>query len=149
MASETIPPLLNVDTRRVVRPIRREDVVAMRVAFAGTHRTGKTTLLEAMATCLPEYEVVGEPYRALEDEGYEFSDPPSVEDFKRQLRLEDIRGSMETLDLIVVLSIGTPDRVAIAAGSPTATAVSRGWERMIDRGSYLGHPGRAGFCREE
>lgn len=58
----------------------------MRVAFAGTHRTGKTTLLEAVHARLPVYQHVDEPYRWLENEGYEFSDPPSIEDFEHQLR---------------------------------------------------------------
>lgn len=58
----------------------------MRVAFAGTHRTGKTTLLEAVHARLPAYQHVDEPYRWLEDEGHEFSDPPSIEDFEHQLR---------------------------------------------------------------
>lgn len=125
----------------------------MRVAFSGTHRTGKTTLLEAVHLALPAYEVVEEPYRLLEDEGYELSDPPSVEDYERQLRrslevveesrastlfdrcpldlvaylqasdddfdtedwLDEIRSSMEMLDLVVLLSIETPDRIAVPA----------------------------------
>lgn len=57
----------------------------MRVAFAGTHRVGKTTLVEAVAERLPGYVAFDEPYRMLEDEGYELSDPPTVEDFERQL----------------------------------------------------------------
>ena len=123
----------------------------MRVAFAGTHRTGKTTLLEAVHARLPAYQVVEEPYRWLEDEGHEFSDPPSAEDFERQLRrsldsiaasgprtlfdrcpldliaylqvidedfaiadwLDDIRASMAALDLVVLLAIETPDRIAL------------------------------------
>jgi predicted ATPase len=123
----------------------------MRVAFAGTHRTGKTTLLEAVHARLPAYECVEEPYRWLEDEGHEFSDPPSTEDFERQLRrsidsiaesgartlfdrcpldlvaylqtidddfaiddwLDEIRSSMATLDLVVLLSIEAPDRIAV------------------------------------
>ncbi len=125
----------------------------MRVAFSGAHRTGKTTLIEAISGLLPGYDVVEEPYRLLEDEGYEFSDPPFVEDFERQLRksietiaaapadalidrcpldfvaylravdddfdiepwLDDIRGSIELLDLIVVVAIETPDRVPLPA----------------------------------
>lgn len=125
----------------------------MRVAFAGTHRTGKSTLIEAVAIVLPTYEVLDEPYRVLEEEGYELSDPPSVEDYEEQLRrsidmiseasadalfdrcpldlvaylqstdaeldideyVDAIRPSMETLDLIVVLSIEDPDRIAIPA----------------------------------
>ncbi|HEX3475745.1 MAG TPA: AAA family ATPase [Kofleriaceae bacterium] len=123
----------------------------MRVAFAGTHRTGKTTLLEAVHARLPGYQHVEEPYRWLEDEGHEFSDPPSAEDFERQLRrsidsiaesgartlfdrcpldlvaylqaidedfavddwIDDLRAGMAVLDLVVLLSIETPDRIAL------------------------------------
>ena len=125
----------------------------MRIAVAGTHRTGKTTLIEALAEQLPGHEVIEEPYRALEDEGYEFSDPPAAEDFERQLRhalatLEDapanalldrcpldfvaylmamdedfdlddwrepIAAAMAELDLVVVVSIEAPDRIAVPA----------------------------------
>jgi hypothetical protein len=58
----------------------------MRVAFSGTHRTGKTTLVAAVSELAPTYEVIDEPYRVLEESGHEFSDPPSVEDFEQQLR---------------------------------------------------------------
>jgi predicted ATPase len=123
----------------------------MRIAFAGTHRTGKTTLLEAVHARLPAYQHAEEPYRWLEDEGHEFSDPPSAEDFERQLRrsidsiaessartlfdrcpldlvaylqaidedfaiddwLDDLRAGMATLDLVVLVSIETPDRIAL------------------------------------
>ena len=57
----------------------------MRIAISGTHRVGKTTLAEALANHLPGYELVPEPYHLLEDEGYDFEDMPSVEDFARQL----------------------------------------------------------------
>lgn len=128
-------------------------IALMRIAFAGTHRTGKSTLIAAVSSALPAYEVIDEPYRVLEEEGYELSDPPSVEDYERQLRrsiemvsassadtlfdrcpvdlvaylqetdgeldvedyVDEIRPSMETLDLIVVLSIEEPDRIAIPA----------------------------------
>ena len=65
----------------------------MRVAFSGSHRTGKTTLVEAIAELLPDHEVFVEPYHLLDEDGYELSDPPSREDFERQLRL--------SIDLIV------------------------------------------------
>jgi predicted ATPase len=58
----------------------------VRVAFSGTHRTGKTTLVAAIADLVPGYAVVDEPYRVLEEAGYEFADPPSVEDYEEQLR---------------------------------------------------------------
>jgi hypothetical protein len=125
----------------------------MRVAFAGTHRAGKTSLLEAVHARVPRYVTVDEPYWLLADEGFEASDPPSVEDFERQLRRSldeidasaadtlfdrspidllaylqaieedyevgawrgDLRGAMESLDLIVLLTIETPDRIAVPA----------------------------------
>jgi predicted ATPase len=58
----------------------------MRIAFSGAHRTGKSTLLEAVAERLPGHRTVDEPYWLLEEEGYEAADPPSVEDFVEQLR---------------------------------------------------------------
>ena len=58
----------------------------MRVAFSGAHRTGKTTLVAALAERLPAYKAFDEPYRVLEEAGHEFSDPPSVEDYEQQLR---------------------------------------------------------------
>jgi hypothetical protein len=57
----------------------------MRIAFSGAHRTGKTTLIAAVAEQVPAYEVIDEPYWLLEEEGYELSDPPSIEDYERQL----------------------------------------------------------------
>jgi predicted ATPase len=58
----------------------------VRVAFVGSHRTGKTTLVEAVASQLPGYDVIDEPYHLLEEDGYEFSDPPTVDDFVAQLQ---------------------------------------------------------------
>jgi len=58
----------------------------MRVAFSGTHRVGKTTLLEAVSAVVPAYDVVAEPYHLLQDEGHEFCDPPTVADFEHQLQ---------------------------------------------------------------
>jgi hypothetical protein len=57
----------------------------VRIAISGVHRTGKTTLAEALGTALPGHSVVSEPYYLLAEEGYEFSDPPTVEDFEHQL----------------------------------------------------------------
>jgi predicted ATPase len=56
----------------------------MRIAVSGTHRVGKSTLIEALAERLA-YPVIDEPYALLEEEGHEFSDPPTVEDFEVQL----------------------------------------------------------------
>lgn len=57
----------------------------MRIAISGGHRVGKTTLAEALANALPQYELVPEPYYLLEEEGYEFAEMPSLEDFELQL----------------------------------------------------------------
>ena len=57
----------------------------MRIAISGTHRVGKTSLAEALASGLPGYELVPEPYHALEDDGHEFGEMPSLDDFILQL----------------------------------------------------------------
>lgn len=58
----------------------------MRVAFSGTHRVGKTTLLDAVSEQLPGYATFEEPYRLLEDDGHELATPPTRDDFELQLR---------------------------------------------------------------
>jgi predicted ATPase len=57
----------------------------MRIAISGTHRAGKTTLIEALAEHLPGYVRVAEPYHELVEDGYEFNHPPALEDFEAQL----------------------------------------------------------------
>jgi len=57
----------------------------VRIAFSGSHRVGKSTLVERIAERLRGYTTVDEPYHLLEDDGYEFADPPSLEDFEAQL----------------------------------------------------------------
>jgi hypothetical protein len=57
----------------------------VRIAFSGSHRVGKTTLVERVAEALPRYTTVVEPYYLLEEEGYECSETPSLEDFEAQL----------------------------------------------------------------
>ncbi len=57
----------------------------MRVAISGSHRTGKSTLLSELSRLLPAYTIVDEPYHLMEEEGYEFAHPPSLEDFEAQL----------------------------------------------------------------
>lgn len=125
----------------------------MRVGVVGTHRVGKTSLIEAVAARLPRYRVFDEPYPELEERGYEFSDPPSAEDFEAQLRhaiatlrseardalfdrtpldfvgylraidaeldLDELRPAlaraMGTLELVVLVAIESPDRIAVSA----------------------------------
>lgn len=57
----------------------------MRIAFSGTHRVGKSTLLSAVAEALPRHATLDEPYNLLEEEGYEHEAEPSLEDFIAQL----------------------------------------------------------------
>ncbi|HSR98135.1 MAG TPA: AAA family ATPase [Kofleriaceae bacterium] len=57
----------------------------MRVAFSGSHRVGKTTLVERVAERLPGYATVDEPYYLLEEDGYEAAEVPTIEDFEAQL----------------------------------------------------------------
>lgn len=60
----------------------------MRIAVSGTHFSGKSTLVEELASVLPEYLTVEEPYFLLMEEGHEF-------DFELQLErsIELLSGS--------------------------------------------------------
>ncbi|MDQ2815696.1 MAG: ATP-binding protein [Actinomycetota bacterium] len=57
----------------------------MRVGISGTHGTGKTTLAAALSASLPGHVVADEPYDLLEEEGYEFEFPPSLENYRTLL----------------------------------------------------------------
>lgn len=57
----------------------------MRIAISGSHRVGKSTLVEELSEALPKYETVDEPYHLLEEDGYESATPPTLEDFEAQL----------------------------------------------------------------
>ena len=57
----------------------------MRVGISGAHGTGKTTLAEALCARLPSHVAADEPYYLLEEEGYEFGFPPSLEDYRALL----------------------------------------------------------------
>ncbi|MFL6237069.1 MAG: AAA family ATPase [Thermoanaerobaculia bacterium] len=46
---------------------------------------GKTTLIEELSRDLPAYVVVDESYYLLEEEGHEFAEMPSLDDFELQL----------------------------------------------------------------
>lgn len=57
----------------------------MRIAISGTHHSGKSTLVEELSATLPRYSTVEEPYYQLVDEGHEFAEMPSADDFELQL----------------------------------------------------------------
>ena len=57
----------------------------MRIAVSGAHRTGKTTLVEELSRALPNFGVMDEPYHLLEEEGHEFAEMPSLDDFELML----------------------------------------------------------------
>lgn len=69
----------------------------MRIAVSGSHRTGKSTLVAELAELMPSYASVDEPYRLMEEDGHEFSHPPSIEDFEAQLErsLEELAGARD------------------------------------------------------
>lgn len=58
----------------------------MRIAISGTHNTGKSTLVMELADALPGHTIVPEPYEILEERGYTFAHPPTVDDYMLQLR---------------------------------------------------------------
>ncbi len=58
----------------------------MRVGVSGAHGTGKTTLVQELCGRLAGHLPVDEPYFLLEEEGYEFGFPPSLDDYRAQLR---------------------------------------------------------------
>ncbi len=57
----------------------------MRIAISGSHLVGKTTLAEELAEALPRHELVPEPYYLLAEDGHDFAEMPSLEDFELQL----------------------------------------------------------------
>jgi AAA domain len=57
----------------------------MRIGISGAHGTGKTTLAGDLCEHLAGHVTVDEPYLLLEEEGYEFEFPPSLEDYRAQL----------------------------------------------------------------
>jgi hypothetical protein len=67
----------------------------MRIAISGTHYSGKSSLVDALSEVFPQHTTVEEPYHQLQDEGYEFAELPSLEDFELQLQrsLENLNES--------------------------------------------------------
>lgn len=57
----------------------------MRIAVTGTHGSGKSTLIDDLIADHPGYAREDEPYWTLVQQGVQFADPPTVEDYERQL----------------------------------------------------------------
>jgi predicted ATPase len=57
----------------------------MKIAIAGAHRVGKTTLAEKLLEYFSQYELRPEPYYELEELGHAFSETPNFDDFIVQL----------------------------------------------------------------
>lgn len=57
----------------------------MRIAVAGTHGVGKTTLIEDFISVRPDYLMMQEPYWLMTDEGTPFADGPTSADLELQL----------------------------------------------------------------
>jgi hypothetical protein len=57
----------------------------LRIAIAGTHCSGKSTLIDAFLVAHPDYRYEPEPYEALQDRGEVFASEPDADDFYRQL----------------------------------------------------------------
>lgn len=79
----------------------------MRIGISGTHGTGKTTLAEAICAHLPGHVTADEPYYLLEEEGYEFGFPPSLDDY-RVLLARSLRTLREPPALSEVVFDRTP-----------------------------------------
>ncbi|MEU7875086.1 AAA family ATPase [Dactylosporangium sp. NPDC049140] len=97
----------------------------MRVGISGTHGTGKTTLVEALCAHLPGHAAADEPYYLLEEEGYEFQFPPSLDDY-RALLTRSVRSLCEPSSPSDVIFDRTPlDYLAYmaAAGADPAEEV--------------------------
>jgi hypothetical protein len=122
----------------------------MRIAICGTHGTGKTTLVEALAPHLPGHDVVDEPYRQLEDDGEDFAERPIAEDFERQLEraVHDLEhGVADSLfdrcpaDLLAYLeSIGDADTVDLDGWIDLVRPVMRRLDLIVLVG--IEHPDR-------
>ncbi|MGC1456486.1 MAG: AAA family ATPase [Nitrospirota bacterium] len=72
----------------------------MRIAISGTHFSGKSTLVEALSEVLPHYTAIEEPYYLLAEEGYEFAELPSLEDFEHMLE-RSIENLVESVQNVI------------------------------------------------
>jgi hypothetical protein len=107
----------------------------MRIGISGTHGTGKTTLAEALCAHLPGHVTADEPYYLLEDEGYEFAFPPSLDDYRAMLtrsvqiltsppQLPGVVFDRTPLDYLAYLAAAAGDAERETASQPSRSAVA-------------------------
>lgn len=104
----------------------------MRIAVCGTHATGKSTLVAELADALPGHVVVPEPYEILEERGYAFAHPPTLDDYVVQLRqsLLSLRRAAPNL----IFERSPLDLAAYILASPDADRVDLdAWRAPITR----------------
>jgi hypothetical protein len=53
----------------------------MKIAITGSHRVGKTTLVDLLQEAMPEYVSKAESYYELEESGEVFSETPALEEY--------------------------------------------------------------------
>ena len=105
----------------------------MRIAVCGTHATGKSTLVAALADALPGHMVVPEPYEILEERGYAFAHPPTLDDYVVQMRQSLLSLRRKSPNLIFERC--PLDLVAYILASPDADRFDpEAWRAPISRG---------------
>jgi hypothetical protein len=93
----------------------------MRIAVSGAQCVGKSTLIEELSRALPRYRTVEEPYAQLVDEGHDFAEEPSIEDFELQLE-RSIESLEETEEEEVLFERCPADLLAYLVEHPDAEA---------------------------
>lgn len=121
----------------------------MRIAVCGAHTTGKSTLIAALADALPGHTVVPEPYEILEERGYAFAHPPTVDDYVVQLRQSllslrraspNLTFERSPLDLVAyILASPDADRFDLDAWRGSITRALASLDLLITLHPHLAH----------
>lgn len=85
-----------------------------RIAVAGAHGTGKSTLVAELIERLPGHHAVDEPYHAMLDDGVAFAARPSAEDYEDQLA-RSVESILADADAAVVFDRSPADFLAYLA----------------------------------
>jgi hypothetical protein len=104
----------------------------VRIAVCGTHATGKSTLVAALADALPGHTVVPEPYEILEERGYAFAHPPTLDDYLVQMRQSLL--SLRRASPNLIFERSPLDLAAYLLASPDADGFDlESWRTPISR----------------